>query len=256
MTYLMSKKVLEFIGYLGGVSWLFTQSIKCFLSEKFPLKLILEQIYMIGNKSMPLIILTAFSTGMVMTLQFGIGLAKFGGQPYVPKMVSLSIFRELGPVFTSLMVAARIGSGIASEIGSMMVTQQIDAMRALGTSPIQKIVVPRLVALMISLPLLACIANLFGVFGSLIISVYELNLDPHFCWLKVTETIKLNDFASGISKTIFFAIGIALTACYYGLSVREGTKEVGAATTKAVVASSIIVLIGDFVLTKFFFVFF
>jgi phospholipid/cholesterol/gamma-HCH transport system permease protein len=154
------------------------------------------------------------------------------------------------------MIAARIGSGIASEIGSMMVTQQIDAMRTLGTSPIQKIVVPRLMALTVSLPLLACIANLFGILGSMIVSVSELNLDPHFFWLKVTETVKINDFASGISKTFFFAIGIALTACYYGFSVREGTREVGTATTKAVVASSIMVLIGDFVLTKFFFTFF
>lgn len=246
----------EMLLFIGGFGLLLRQvSLESF-RRPFEGNLFLEQIFHVGSRSLPLILITAFSTGMVMTLQFGIGLAKFGGQPYVPKIVSLSILREMGPVFTSLMIAARVGAGMASEIGSMVVTQQIDAMRALGTSPIRKIVVPRVLACLICLPLLAAISNLIGVMGSMIVGVTELQLDPQFFILKVMTTLTVNDWASGIGKCIFFSLLISITACYFGLNVKQGTKEVGLATTRAVVVSSMLVLVGDFFLTKLFFIIF
>jgi len=246
----------EAIFFIGGFGMLFRQVLGETWHRRFEWNLLMDQIYQIGSKSLPLILITSLSVGMVMTLQFGIGLAKFGGAPYVPKIVSLSILREMGPVFTSLMVAARVGAGIASEIGSMVVTQQIDAIRALGTSPIRKIVIPRVLGTVICLPLMAFAANLIGVLGSLIVSTNELRLDPQFFILKVKTTLTIADLSSGIAKCCFFALFISITACYFGLNVKEGTKEVGIATTKAVVVSSIMVLVGDFFLTKLFYVVF
>jgi len=251
---MIQRYLIDLIYFFGGLALLFRSFVSELIRNKVERRLLMDQLYHLGATSFPLIFITALSTGMVMTLQFGIGLAKFGGQPYVPKIVSLSILREMGPVFTSLMIAARAGAGMASEIGSMVVTQQVDAMRALGTSPMSKIVVPRVLAMLIGLPLLAALANIIGVFGSMVVAVTELRLDPDFFLLKVATTIVLDDLFSGIGKTIFFAIFISITSCYYGLNVKEGTKEVGIATTKAVVTSSIFVLVGDFVLTKLFFI--
>ena len=245
----------EIVFFMGGVGFLFRQVMAELFKGPFEWGLISEQVFQIGQRSLPLILITALSIGMVMTLQFGIGLEKFGGQPYIPKIVSLSFLREMGPVFTSLMVAARVGAGIASEIGSMVVTQQIDAIRALGTSPIKKIVIPRVVACFISVPILATVANIIGIFGSLIVGVTELKLDSEFFLLKVFSTLKLADYVVGFGKTLFFSMFISLTACYFGLNVKDGTKEVGIATTKSVVVSSIMILVGDFFLTKLFWMF-
>ena len=187
-----------------------------------------------------------------MALQFGFGLERFGGKYYVPKVVALSLVRELGPVFTSLMLAGRIGAGITSEIGSMNVTQQIDAIRALGTSPIKKIVIPRVLACLLVLPMLTVIANFIGITGGLIIGATELKLDPLFYYQKVVYTVTVTDFVVGVAKTTFFAAFISLTGCYYGLKTTGGTQGVGLATTKSVVTSSILIVISDFFLTKLF----
>lgn len=255
----MKSRLVEFTDdlllFLGGYGSLTRQVISELWRSPFEWRLFVDQIFQIGTRSMPLILITALSTGMVMALQFGIGLAKFGGAPYVPKIVSLSILREMGPVFTSLMVAARVGAGMASEIGSMVVTQQVDAIRALGTSPIRKIVIPRVLGCLLCLPLLAVMANLIGVTGGMIVGVSELKLDAGFYSQKVMSTLTLDDLASGIGKCVFFSFFISITACYFGLNVKDGTKEVGLATTKAVVVSSIMVLAGDFFLTKLFLIF-
>jgi phospholipid/cholesterol/gamma-HCH transport system permease protein len=240
--------------FVGGLGLLTRQLASELYRRRIETPLLTEQIYQIGSRSLPLIVITAISIGMVMTLQFGIGLEKFGGQPYVPKIVSLSILREMGPVFSSLMIAARVGAGIASEVSSMVVTQQIDAMRALGTSPIQKIVIPRVLACVITMPLLTSLANIVGILGALIVGVSELKLDSQFFILKVLTTIRLTDYITGFGKTVVFAAIISMVACYYGLNVKEGTKEVGIVTTKSVVTSSILILVGDFFLTKFFWV--
>ncbi len=246
--------VRDLIRFMGGTAILTKQVISEGLRPPLYLRLITEQIQSIGLMSLPLVLITALSTGMVMALQFGLGLEKFGGKMYVPKIVSLSIIRELGPVFTSLMMAARVGAGITSELGSMKVTQQIDAIRALGTSPIKKIVIPRVIACIICVPLLAAIANLVGIGGGLLVGWSELNLTPAFYWQKVLETITLVDYMSGMGKTFFFALFIALPACYFGLNVSGGTRGVGVATTTSVVTASILILVGDYFLTKAFWI--
>jgi phospholipid/cholesterol/gamma-HCH transport system permease protein len=240
--------------FYGGLSILLRQVVRDTFSGKFYWRLLFEQILQVGVRSLPLVLITAISTGMVMALQFGLGLEKFGGKLYVPKLVALIILKEMGPVFTSLMVAARIGAGFASEIGSMVVTQQIDAIRALGTSPIKRIVIPRVLACLIALPILTASANLVGNLGSLWVGTYELGLDGNFFILKVMTTITLQDYFFGFFKTFFFALFIALPACYFGLTVSKGTKEVGIATTKAVVVGSIMILVGNYFLSKLFWI--
>ena len=252
----LGRRLISFLQTLGGMGLLIRDMCRDVLRRPLYLKLLFEQIYHLGIHSIGLVLLTAISTGMVMALQFGLGLEKFGGKLYVPKIVSLSIIREMGPVFCSLMLAARVGAGIASEIGSMVVTQQIDAIRALGTSPIKRIVIPRVLGCLISLPILASFANIVGIIGSTIVCSMELGLDPRFCIQTVFSTITLTDYMTGLGKTVFFALFISVTSCYYGLKVSTGTRGVGMATTQAVVVSSVMVLIGDFFLTKLFFILF
>lgn len=249
-------RFLNFVRFWGGIGLLLRKATHELLNPPFYMRLLVEQIYQIGIRSMSLCFAAALCTGMVMALQFGFGLEKFGGKLYVPKIVSLSLTRELGPVFTSLMLAGRVGAGIASEIGSMVVTQQIDAIRALGTSPIKRIVIPRILATLISLPILTVMSNAIGTLGALIVCSTELGLDPSFFIQKVASTVTVLDYAAGMVKTIFFALFISGSACYFGMNVTEGTRGVGSATTKAVVASSILIVIGDFFITKLFWILF
>lgn len=218
--------------------------------------LISEQIYLIGMQSLPLVFITAFATGMVMALQFGIGLSRFGGTPYVPRLVTVSVLREMGPVFTSLMLAARVAAGLAAEIGSMVVTQQMDALSALGSSPVRKVVLPRVVATLVAVPLACAMANLIALVGVSIISSTQLGLDYNFVVAKMMAGFNLINFSSGLFKTLFFGVFISIAACHFGMRVTEGTKEVGQATTKAVVTASVLILVGDFILTQLFMVLF
>lgn len=244
----------EQLYFLGGITLLMRDCIREGFKRPFYGNLLIEQIYQIGVRSFPLILVTSGTIGMVMALQFGFGLEKFGGKPYVPRLVASTIFREIGPMFTSLMLAARVGAGMASEIGSMVVTQQIDAIRALGTSPIKKIVLPRILACLIILPLLAAMANVIGNAGGWLIGVSELGLDPQFYYRRILDTANIRDYLSGFGKTFFFALFIAVPSCYFGLNVKNGTQEVGMATRKAVVTSSLLILLGDFFLAKLFWI--
>jgi phospholipid/cholesterol/gamma-HCH transport system permease protein len=248
----MKATIKNMLQLFGGMTYLSKQVLEEMFRAPFYFGLFADQVYQIGIRSIPLCFITAASTGMVMALQFGLGLEKFGGKLYVPKIVSLSIIRELGPVFTCLMLAARVGAGITSEIGSMTVTQQVDAMRALGTSPIKKIVIPRVLASLVAFPLLVAFANVIGVLGGLVVGVNDLHLDPLFYIQKVFATVTMNDYFDGFGKAPVFAIFVSLTACYYGLNVKGGTQGVGNATTRSVVTSSIFILIGDYFLTKLF----
>lgn len=241
--------------FLGGVAILTKDCVKESFKKPFYTGLIVEQIYQVGVRSFPLIFVTSLVIGMVMSLQFGFGLEKFGGKPYVPRLVASTIFREIGPMFTSLMLAARVGAGMASEIGSMVVTQQIDAIRALGTSPIKKIVIPRVIACLIILPLLAAMANVIGNLGGLMIGASELKIDPLFYYQRILDTANIKDYMSGFGKTFFFALFISIPSCYFGLTVKNGTQEVGMATRRAVVTASLLILLGDFILAKLFWIF-
>jgi len=238
--------------FAGGFAILCGQVFNECAYPPYYLRLIVEQVMAIGIQSILLVSVTALATGSVMALQFGYGLAKFGGKLYVPRIVSLAILREMGPVFTSLLVAGRIGSGIASEVGSMKVTQQIDAIRALGTSPIKRIVIPRLVASMIALPILTLFADYIGLFGSMIVCTKELAINPEYFFAKSIETLRMYDLLTGMAKTLVFAFFISMTACWKGLNTEGGTQGVGESTTWVVVTSSIFIMISDFFLTKLF----
>ena len=246
------ESFIEFLEFLGGSVKLITTSIRRLVTRPFYFSLLVEQCFSLGVKSLSIIFITAISTGMVMSLQFGFGLERFGGKLYVPRVVGLSIMRELGPVLTCLMLAGRVGSGIAAEIGSMSVTQQIDAIRALGTDPIKRIVIPRILAMLLMVPLLTVVADLVGVFGGMFISNFELNIDPYFYYHESLVVLRTTDFLVGVGKTVFFGFIIAVTSCYYGLKTSGGTQGVGHSTTRAVVTSSILIVIFDFILTKVF----
>ncbi|MEK6706238.1 MAG: ABC transporter permease [Bdellovibrionota bacterium] len=248
----LGSKTLSMILFAGGFSVLCGQIIQQIFRRPFYIRLTIEQVFSIGVKSFLLVLVTALATGSVMALQFGYGLAKFGGTLYVPKIVALSILRELGPVFTSLLVAGRIGSGIASEVASMKVTQQIDAIRALGTNPIKRIVIPRVVASMIALPILTLFADYIGLTGAMIICDNEFNISSEYFVSKVVETLRLYDLFTGMAKTMVFAFFISVTACWKGLNTEGGTEGVGNTTTWVVVSSSIFIMISDFFLTKLF----
>jgi phospholipid/cholesterol/gamma-HCH transport system permease protein len=236
----------------GGVVHLGIQSGRELFKRPFYPSLVIQQVVRIGVESLGLVLVTALATGSVMALQFGYGMAKFGAKLYVPKVVALTIAREMGPVFTSLLVAGRIGSGIASEVASMKVTQQIDAMRALGTSPVKRIVIPRVLAALIALPILTLIADYVNLFGGMLVASSELGINPEFYWAKVLETLRLHDLTTGMAKTAIFAVFISLAACWKGLNTEGGTQGVGNSTTWVVVVSSVFIMISDFFLTKLF----
>jgi phospholipid/cholesterol/gamma-HCH transport system permease protein len=248
----LGSRLISLLRFAGGFGTLCYQITKEMFYPPFYFGLILEQVFSIGIRSILLVAVTALATGSVMALQFGYGLARFGGKLYVPKIVALVILREMGPVFTSLLVAGRIGSGIASEVGSMKVTQQIDAIRALGTSPIKRIVIPRLLASLIALPILTLFADYIGLFGAMIVCTKELAINPEYFFGKAVETLRLYDLFTGMAKTFVFAFFISIAACWKGLNTEGGTQGVGNSTTWVVVTSSIFIMISDFFLTKFF----
>lgn len=247
----IGEVALQLIHTLGGIYLLTKQTFRELFTRPFYLNLTAEQVVVMGLESLLLVAITGITCGAVMTLQFGYGLEKFGGKLYIPKVMGMSMVREMGPVFTSLMVAGRMGSGMAAEIGSMKVTQQIDAIRALGTSPIKRIVIPRLLAILICLPLLTLIADLCGMISGMLVGM-ELGLGAHFFWEKTFEGLIWNDFWTGTAKTLFFGFFIAIIACYRGLNTEGGTRGVGNSTTWVVVASSISIFVADFFLTKLF----
>ena len=206
----------------------------------------------IGVGSLPIVALTGFFSGAVMALQMSRALAQYGQVGKTGTLVSLTLVRELGPVLTSLMVAGRYSSGIASELGSMKVTEQIDAMRALGTDPIQKLVTPRLLATGFMLPLLTIIADFVGMIGGFIIAEFYLGLSSRQYWTSVWKALEWNDVSQGLLKPLIFAVVISLIGCYYGLRTTGGTQGVGRSTTQAVVAATVIIFILDLLITKIF----
>ncbi|MGA2771890.1 MAG: ABC transporter permease [Bryobacteraceae bacterium] len=210
------------------------------------------QMDIIGVGSLPIAVLTGFFSGAVMALQMSRALSDYGQIGKTGTLVSITLVRELGPVLTALMVAGRNSSGMASELGSMKVTEQIDAMRALGTDPIQKLVTPRLIATCTMLPLLTIIADFVGIFGGWVISYLFLHLDSRQYWSTSWRAIEWNDVAQGLLKPFVFAFAIALIGCFYGLRTTGGTQGVGRATTQAMVTASILIFILTLIIAKIF----
>jgi phospholipid/cholesterol/gamma-HCH transport system permease protein len=211
----------------------------------------LQQADLVGVGSLPIVLLTGFFTGAVLALQSSNTLQRFGSLSLIGQLVALSMVRELGPVLTGLMVAGRNASGMASELGSMKVTEQIDAMRALGTDPMKKLVTPRVIGTTIMLFFLTVISDLVGLAGGGVIATVLLGLDWHQYWSTCWQSLGFADVLMGLVKPVFFGFIVASVGCYYGMSAKGGTQGVGRATTQAVVASSILIVVVDLFITRF-----
>lgn len=211
---------------------------------------LLQQMDIIGIGSLPIVLLTGAFIGAVMVLQTASQFERFGETALTGDVVSLALVRELGPTITGLLVAGRNASGMASELGSMLVTEQVDAMRAMGTDPIRKLVAPRLLATICVLPLLTAMADFVGLTGGFIISYSTLHIGAVQFWTRALNALEFSDLMQGMAKPVVFAFLLATIGCYMGLTVRGGTQGVGRATTQAVVVSSVWILVSDFFLTK------
>ncbi|MGH9458059.1 MAG: MlaE family ABC transporter permease [Thermoanaerobaculia bacterium] len=238
--------------YVGGLTELGLDTVRLTFRRPFETRAFSKELDQVGVQSISIVVITAAFIGMVLALQTAYALQDFGGKLFIGKVVSLSLVRELAPVLMALMVGGRVGAGMTAEIGTMKVTEQIDALRALATNPVRKLIVPKVLATTLMLPALTTLAILIGTFGGMIIAVLSLHLSANFYIRSVITTIKYNDLASGIGKTFFFGFAIALIACFNGLRTSGGADGVGRATTATVVTGAITVLVMDFFLTKLF----
>ncbi|HZJ31847.1 MAG TPA: ABC transporter permease [Vicinamibacterales bacterium] len=225
-------------------------TIRGAVSRPFYFHDVIEQFEQIGIGSLTVVILTGFFTGAVLALQTGITLDQFGARPFVGRLISASMIKELGPVLTGLMLAGRIGSGIAAELGSMVVTDQINALRALGTDPIRKLVVPRVLAGFFMAPVLTVIANTVGILGGWLIAVFQLRVASSLYWSSIIEGLYFDDAIMGLVKPFCLGYAIVTIGCHVGLRTKGGTQGVGRATTAAVVAASVAVIAVDFFVTR------
>jgi len=235
------------------------RSVSFLFSRPFYWRDVLVQMDRIGFGSLPIVLLTGLFTGMVLALQSSVELTRFGAEIYIGNLVGASMVRELGPVLCALMVTGRAASGIAAELGSMRVTEQIDALQSFGTDPIKKLVTPRLLAALLVLPLLTVIADILGILGGLIVSVFRIGITADAYLQGVLNTLAESgfafgffpkDFITGLIKPLVFGAILAHTAAYYGLNTRGGTEGVGLAATRAVVTSSVLILAVDYFLTQ------
>jgi phospholipid/cholesterol/gamma-HCH transport system permease protein len=204
----------------------------------------------IGVGSLPIILLSGFFIGAVMVLQTGSQFVRFGQTSLTGDVVAIALVRELGPTLTGLLVAGRCASGIASELGSMLVTEQVDAMRAMGTDPSRKLVTPRVLATILMLPLLVALSDFIGLVGGCVASVFSLRLDAVEFWRRAIDALDFADLMQGFSKSLVFGFILATVGCYKGMTVRGGTQGVGRATTQAVVVASVLIIVADTFLTK------
>jgi phospholipid/cholesterol/gamma-HCH transport system permease protein len=225
-------------------------TVRAFMSPPYYYRDIILQLDSIGVGSLTVVVLTGFFTGAVLALQSGITLDQFGARPFVGRLVSASMLKELGPVLTGLMLAGRIGSGIAAELGSMVVTDQINALRALGTDPIRKLVVPRVLAGLVMAPILTIIADTVGILGGWMIAVFQLRVASSVYWTSVIDGLYPNDAWMSLIKPFCLGFVIVSIGCHVGLRTSGGTQGVGRSTTQAVVAASVGVIAVDFFVTR------
>lgn len=226
------------------------QTIRAILTPPYYVQDILTQMDAIGAGSLPIILLCGFFIGAVMVLQTGSQFTRFGESSVTGDVVALALVRELGPTLTGLLVTGRCATGIASEIGSMLVTEQVDAMRAMGTDPIRKLVAPRTIATLVTLPLLVSILDFMGLVGGCVASVFSLRLSAIAFWHRAIDALAFSDLMQGFSKAVVYAFILATIGCYKGLTVSGGTQGVGRATTQAAVLSSVIIIASDTFLSK------
>jgi phospholipid/cholesterol/gamma-HCH transport system permease protein len=248
-------RLVEVAREAGGLATLTRRAFAALLLPPYELRSWIVQMEQIGVRSFGVAAITCTFTGMVLALQTALSFASLGAKYYIGSVVSASLVRELGPVLTALVVGGRIGAGMTAEIGTMKVTEQIDALRSMAADPVKKLVAPKLAATLVMLPALTILGAVLGIAGGLLLAMVELDVPAGLYINNVLSSLTLSDIASGIGKTFFFAYFITVVGCYNGLTARGGADGVGRATTNTVVQASILVLVSDFFLTKLFSIF-
>jgi phospholipid/cholesterol/gamma-HCH transport system permease protein len=249
----LGGRVFRFMEDLGQLSVLSIQAFLWLFRRPSEIGGIVKQMEEIGARSLPVVAVTAMFTGMVLALQSYTGFQRFQATSFVGTVVALSITRELGPVFAGLMVSGRVGASIAAELGTMRVTEQIDALVTLATNPVKYLVVPRVIAATLVMPLLVLFADLLGIAGGYFVSVNLLDANPYVYVNKTFQYLEMKDILTGLLKSSVFGCLIALISCHHGFVAEGGAEGVGRATTRAVVASSMVVLVADYFMTSFMF---
>ncbi|MCM8783640.1 MAG: ABC transporter permease [Candidatus Omnitrophica bacterium] len=249
----LGEKFLSLTSYLGSIGVLCTQTLLLSFVPPFRRKSVFEQMAKIGVESLSLVSLTSLFTGMVLALQSAYQMQKLGAEVYISSLVALSITRELGPVLTALVVAGRMGAAITAELGTMKVTEQIDALETLATNPIKYLVVPRFLALITMLPLLTVYADFIGMLGGFMIGVGKLGIGQNLYIRMTFNTLTFKDVFTGLIKAFFFAVIIAIISCREGMDTEGGAEGVGRATTRAVVFSFILIIAADCLFTALFY---
>jgi phospholipid/cholesterol/gamma-HCH transport system permease protein len=247
-----SGRIVRFVEHMGDIATLTGAAFRSTVRRPLEIASTIYQIESLGVRSLGIVAVTSIFIGMVMTIQFAFGLQRFGGIEYIPRVIVLSFLRELGPTLTAIIVGGRIGSGMAAEVGAMNVTEQVDAIRALGGDPAKKLVLPRVAAAMIVMPFLSIFADTLGTLGALVVCSLEYDIRPRLFLQNALETVMLSDLFSGLAKTPIFGFIIAIVGCHFGLTTRGGTEGVGQSTTRTVVVVSIAILVADFFLTRIF----
>jgi phospholipid/cholesterol/gamma-HCH transport system permease protein len=246
------SRITTFVESMGDVGLLTFRALGSMTRRPLEIASTIYQIESLGVRSLGIVAVTSIFIGMVMTIQFAFGLQRFGGIEYIPRVIVLSFLRELGPTLTAVIVGGRIGSGMAAEVGAMNVTEQVDAIRALGGDPAKKLVLPRVLAAMIVMPLLSMFADALGTLGALFVCASEYDIRPALFMQSALESVNLSDFFSGMAKTPIFGFIIAIVGCHFGLTTQGGTEGVGQSTTRTVVVVSIAILVADYFLTRVF----
>jgi phospholipid/cholesterol/gamma-HCH transport system permease protein len=245
-------RIANSMEHVGDVALLTWRVLASTLRRPLEIPATIYQMDSLGVRSIMIVAVTSIFIGMVMTIQFAWGLKRFGGVEYIPRVIVLSFVRELGPTLTAVIVGGRIGSGMAAEVGAMNVTEQVDAIRALGADPAKKLVLPRVVAAMVVMPVLSTISDSLGTLGAVFICATQFGISPQLFVRSALDTLVISDFLAGLAKTPVFGYIIAIVGCHFGLRTTGGTEGVGTSTTRSVVAISIAILISDFLMTKLF----
>ena len=248
----MEAYLKRIVVWYGGVGLLTSQVFRSLALPPKYFRLIVQEIEVMGVRSLGVALTAAIFTGMVFTIQSAVNMARFGAESYVGPIAALAILRELGPVLTAILVGGKVASGITAELGSMKVTEQIDALRTLGVNYIKRLVVPRVLAALIVFPLLTVLADAIGVLGGMLIMYLERGADVYAYWNITTYWVVPKDFLTGVGKSVFFGVIVTLIGCYNGLSTEGGTEGLGRATTGTVVHVTMGVIVSDFFITKLF----
>lgn len=249
----LGREATRFLEQAGRLVLLFLQTLAWIARPPFRVRSLFAQMSQVGVSSLPIVLITAIFTGAVLALQTTTGFRRFHAEDLVGTVVALSICRELGPVLTGIIVAGRVGSGMAAELGTMRVTEQIDALHTLATDPVNYLVVPRFLAALVMLPVLTALADIIGMAGGFAVSVFVLHANPHIYFRRSLDFLDLEDIYTGLVKAAVFGMIIALVGCFEGFNTEGGAEGVGRATTRSVVLASMLILTANYFITAFFF---